>query len=262
MRFIKYLLFTSLVLFQSCELLDEQKTENVDQNQSNITDQEKPTELVEEKKPKPTLTKSTPPKPPKSEIVKEKPKPRLKSNEPTQPIKASFTPELLSAVKNWNAIPKSVFPLRAVTIKKDVKFNIYSQFGQPIGSSMLPAGREVVAIGHKGNLLAVSPSNKGSMRGSISMDDTDFKEGVAYLFELRKRQRVAYAEMKAREAANVASVGPKKLSNPSTQAKKVSQSSGSSLFEDLPSPGDFGHGKFCICSDCRTKRLAQTGSMK
>ena len=54
---------------------------------------------------------------------------------------------------------------------------------------MLPAGREVVAIGHKGSTLIVSPSNKGTMRGSIAMDDTDFKEGVAYLFELRKRQR-------------------------------------------------------------------------
>ena len=56
---------------------------------------------------------------------------------------------------------------------------------------MLPAGREVVAIGHKGSTLIVSPSNKGTMRGSIAMDDTDFKEGVAYLFELRKRQRAA-----------------------------------------------------------------------
>ena len=36
----------------------------------------------------------------------------------------------------------------------------------------------------------------------------------------------------------------------------------SSLFEDLPIPGDFGHGKFCICKDCREKRLAATGSMK
>ena len=31
---------------------------------------------------------------------------------------------------------------------------------------------------------------------------------------------------------------------------------------DLLAPGDFGHGKFCICSECREKRLALTGSMK
>ena len=35
----------------------------------------------------------------------------------------------------------------------------------------------------------------------------------------------------------------------------------SSLFRDLPIPGDFGHGKFCICKDCRDKKeLAATGS--
>ena len=74
--------------------------------------------------------------------------------------------------------------------------NIYSISGQVVGSSILPAGREVVAIGHKGNLLSISPGNKGTARGSISMDQTDFKDGVAYLFELRKRQRAALAAKK------------------------------------------------------------------
>ena len=30
----------------------------------------------------------------------------------------------------------------------------------------------------------------------------------------------------------------------------------------IPDPLDFGHGRFCICKQCREKRLARTGSLK
>ena len=30
----------------------------------------------------------------------------------------------------------------------------------------------------------------------------------------------------------------------------------------IPDPLDFGHGRFCICKECREKRLAKTGSLK
>ena len=252
MRLITSLLFLCFLFFQSCEML-ENNSENTENNQSSEV---KPKE-IKKVKPQPKKEKIVPPKP--VEIKKVPPAPPPKPT-PSKPEKAGFTPELLNAVKNWNAIPRSVFPLRAVTINKDVKFNIYSKSGQPIGSSMLPAGREVVAIGHKGNLLSISPSNKGTMRGTIAMDDTDFKDGVAYLFELRKMQRVAYAQRKARESEKIAiktKPSSSSIKKPAPKAKTTT-----SLFEDLPSPGDYGHGKFCICSDCRTKRLAQTGSIK
>ena len=158
MRLITSLLFLSFLLFQSCEML-ENNSEDAENNQSSEVKPEK-IEEVTEAKPTPPEPRPTPPKPVE---VERKPPPPPKKPTPTKPEKATFTPELLNAVKNWNAIPKSVFPLRAVTINKDVKFNIYSKSGQPIGSSMLPAGREVVAIGHKGNILAISPSNKGTM---------------------------------------------------------------------------------------------------
>ena len=256
MRLITPLLILCFLFFQSCEML-ENNTENPENNQSSDVKPEKPQELTEAKTIDPPKVKPTPPKPVE---VEKKPPPPPKKPTPSKPEKAAFTPELLNAVKNWNAIPRSVFPLRAVTINKDVKFNIYSKTGQPIGSSMLPAGREVVAIGHKGNMLAISPSNKGTMRGSIAMDDTDFKDGVAYLFELRKMERIAYAKRKADESENVAI----KTKSPTPTKKNTAPKKKTStpLFEDLPSPGDYGHGKFCICSDCRTKRLAQTGSMK
>ena len=96
------------------------------------------------------------------------------------------------------------------------------------------------------------------MRGTIAMDSTDFKDGVAYLFEMRKRQRIAYAERKANKTNPPLS----KTSSPSKTKSVPKAKPSTPLFEDLPSPGDYGHGKFCICSDCRTKRLAQTGSIK
>ena len=260
MRFIKTLLFSSLLLFQSCELLEKGNEDN-ESNQSSVQQTEKPEKLTKLDSEKPDTEKApvSPPPPTLPKIVEpikvEKPK------APAQPKKAAFTPELLKAVKNWNLIPKSVFPLSSVTIKKNLKFVAYSQAGQPIGSSMMPAGREVIAIGHKGNLLTVSPSKRGTMRASIAMNETDFKDGVAYLFELRKMQRAAYAERQAKESIKIASQPPTVSSKPIDRTKPKAKPS-SSLFEDLPSPGDYGHGKFCICSDCRTKRLAQTGSMK
>jgi len=75
---------------------------------------------------------------------------------------------------------------------------------------------------------------------------------------MRKRQRIAYAERKANKTNPALS----KTSSPSKTKSVPKTKPSAPLFEDLPSPGDYGHGKFCICSDCRTKRLAQTGSIK
>lgn len=256
MRFFKTLIISCILLLQSCELL-EQNTETEDQN--NTKAEVNNIENLTQKKPTLPSTKKLPePKKPETVEPKIKPKELVKIKTSSMPQKAKFTPELLSAVKNWNLIPKSVFPLAYVTIKKEVQFTAYSSSGQAIGSSLLPAGREVFAIGHKGSLLAVSPSKNGSMRGTIAMDSTDFKDGVAYLFEMRKRQRIAYAERKAKKTSQnlpKTSSPPKPNSMPKTKPSTP-------LFEDLPTPGDYGHGKFCICSDCRTKRLAQTGSIK
>ena len=100
------------------------------------------------------------------------------------------------------------------------------------------------------------------MRATIAMDDTDFKDGVAYLFEMRKRQREDYAKRKAMKEQTALVAKANSSQEPKIKSPTSPKPSSSSLFEDLPSPGDFGHGKFCICSDCRTKRLAQTGSIK
>jgi hypothetical protein len=259
MRLFKTLLLSSILFFQSCEIL-EKSSETDENNQSKTEETKDDGKLVETKPVQPKNKKL--PEPPKLEPIVEKKKTNEAAGDKpsSKPEKAAFTPELLAAVKNWNAIPKSVFPLNSVTIKKDLKFTAYSQTGQAIGSSQLPAGKEVIALGHKGDLLTVSPSKRGTMRATIAMNQTDFKEGVAYLFELRKRQRIAYADKKSQESKNVVSrtIDSSKLkSKPSSKSKQNTP-----LFDDLPTPGDYGHGKFCICSDCRTKRLAQTGSIK
>ena len=108
----------------------------------------------------------------------------------------SFSADLLAAVKNWKVIPKSVFPLSNVTIQKEVEVENYSRDGKVISKSNLSVGRQVVVLGHKGGLLTISPSRTSLSRGSIKIEDTDFKNSVAALFELRKKQREVYADRK------------------------------------------------------------------
>ena len=214
MRLFKALPFSLFLLFQSCDLAD-QEVEPEENNQSKAEDpiENKYEELAQ---PEPTKKIAPPPVPPQTKRFEPK---VIEPEKPpaSKPEKAAFTPELLAAVKNWTLIPRSVFPRPAVTIKEDVKMNIYSISGQVVGSSILPAGREVVAIGHKGNLLSISPSNKGTVRGSISMDKTDFKDGVAYLFELRKMQRSALVSEKTRSKA-------KAYSNPVVSSSSIQPS--------------------------------------
>ena len=188
----------------------------------------------------------------------------LKKVEPsTQPLQPEFSEELLKAVKNWESIPKSVFPLSSVTVKETVEFIAKSTSGEIIARAKKQSGEEVVALGVVGNELILSPSKTGKMRGKIGIDQTDFKQGVAYLFELRKQQRAVYEKRKAEFVdSRKLSTGQNISSIESNKPNGAPIAGQSSLFEDLPIPGDFGHGKFCICKDCRDKRLAATGSMK
>ena len=127
MRVLKTLLFSGLILLQSCEFLEN--TEITDNNQSK-------TQELNTKKEVPTPPPVAINKAEKDLVTptikeEEKKEPEIVDKiEPAKPEKAPFTPELIAAVKNWNAIPRSVFPLPAVTIKKDIKFTAYSQTGQ------------------------------------------------------------------------------------------------------------------------------------
>ena len=157
--------------------------------------------------------------------------------------------------------------MKSVRINHELNFKVYTRSGQEVGSSFMPKGSEVVAIGLQGSTLTVSPSVGARIFAKINIDQTDFKQGVASLFELRKWQRRRQQELLANQALaskNSPSrpTEPPASTRPVTKPAKSGSKSDNSLFEDLPQPGDYGHGKFCICGDCRKKRLAQTGSLK
>ena len=177
---------------------------------------------------------------------------------PEGPQTPAFTEALLASVKNWTAVPHSVFPLSGVTLKQPLNFEIKTPSGQVIGSFPRAAGDEVVALALVGNRLYVSPTKTSKQRNALSVDETDFKTCVAYLFEVRKRQRKAHATELARRKerktsqTTSTSVGRAKPSSRETQELPER----GTLFEDIPPPMDFGHGKFCICGDCRRQRKA------
>ena len=59
------------------------------------------------------------------------------------------------------------------------------------------------------------------MRGKISIGQTDFKQGVAYLFELRKQQRADYE----RKKSELAEMKESQLASSSNAAKTGSSTS-------------------------------------
>ena len=120
---------------------------------------------------------------------------------PEGPQTPVFTQELLASVKNWTAVPPSVFPLSGVTLKQPINFEIKTPSGQVIGSFPRAAGEEVVALALVGDQLHVSPAKTSKQRNALSVEQTDFKTCVAYLFEVRKRQREAYETELARRAS-------------------------------------------------------------
>lgn len=262
MKFSHFASISILLFFSSCDQLKDNILPVEESNQTSELEVEKviPENPDEPLKLEPTSESKSEDEvkitiPQKVQIPVEIPDPKPS----TKPVQPEFSKELLKAVNNWQSIPKSVFPLSSVTIKSSVNFIAKSSAGEVIARAQKLAGEEVVALGIIGNELILSPSKNGNMRGKIEVDQTDFKQGVAYLFQLRKQQRVEYERRKGEVAKN------NKVTKPSIQASKNTNKNtneDSSLFEDLPIPGDFGHGKFCICKDCREKRLAATGSMK
>jgi hypothetical protein len=168
---------------------------------------------------------------------------------PPAPEPPKFSNELLSAVQNWTRIPKSVFPAKPVIANIPVDLEVRTSSGQVIGSSLNPAGTELQVLGSKGNTLVVANLHNSKLRGEVDIDQTDFKQLLAYRFELNQRKKKE-AQASRAEQATLKAEG--KIVKPKpTQDMDV-----------IPDPLDFGHGRFCICRDCREKRLAKTGSLK
>ena len=259
MKFLRLIVVSVSLLYCSCEQLKDITSSNEDQNKTSpITD------ISDAQGPEPSISNNSdvqeneiaaiplPPSPPPETAPPEVIPNPLLGDLNSQPIQPEFSKELLAAVKNWQSIPKSVFPLSSVTIKQTVEFIAKDRSGQILARATKQAGDEGVALGVAGKNLVLSPSKVGNMRGLIPLEQTDFKQGVAYLFELRKKQKEEYEKRKLQISSSKTLQANQKNVNKDVPTA----SSEVSLFEDLPIPGDFGHGKFCICKECREKRLA------
>ena len=129
----------------------------------------------------------------------------INKNEPplVDPIEEKYPmPEfqpIEQLVGNWKQIPSSAFP-RKVTLKAKAKYI----FAGGAGSSTAPAGANTFAISLSGENLVITPNTQSNVRGTISIDDTDYKEilGEEYeKYKQRKKKEVYARRVRAREIA-------------------------------------------------------------
>ena len=129
----------------------------------------------------------------------------INKNEPplVDPIEEKYPmPEfqpIEQLVGNWKQIPPSAFP-RKVTLKAKAKYI----FAGGAGSSTAPAGAKTFAISLSGENLVITPNTQSNVRGTISIDDTDYKEilGEEYeKYKQRKKKEVYARRVRAREIA-------------------------------------------------------------
>ena len=129
----------------------------------------------------------------------------INKNEPplVDPIEEKYPmPEfqpIEELVGNWRQIPPSAFP-RKVTLKAKAKYI----FAGGAGSSTAPAGAKTFAISLSGENLVITPNTQSKVRGTISIDNTDYKEilGEEYeKYKQRKKKEVYARRVRAREIA-------------------------------------------------------------
>jgi hypothetical protein len=240
-------ILTCVLLFSSCE-----KIPSATEILVKVSEQNK---SVDPASPPSTPLTTLPPVPIQKELPREETKTTVVESIPPEkpappaPEAPNFSKELLAAVQNWTRIPKSVFPAKPVIANIPVDLEVRTSSGQVIGSSLNPAGTELQVLGTRGNTLVVANLHNSKLRGEVDIDQTDFKQLLAYRFELNQRKKKE-AQSSRTEQAKLKAEGNIEKPQP-TQDMDV-----------IPDPLDFGHGRFCICRDCREKRLAKTGSLK
>lgn len=137
-----------------------------------------------------------------------------------------------------------------------------------MGNTILEAGSEVVAVALLGDVLHLLPSSTANARQkfAVRVDDTDFKHCVAYKYAMQKKREAALREWAARRG-NTSTTRPAPRPAATSENKPAAVTASlpptaperGSLFEDIPPPMDFGHGKFCVCGECREKRAQAAG---
>ena len=124
-------------------------------------------------------------------------------------------------VGNWKQIPPSAFP-RKVTLKAKAKYI----FAGGAGSSTAPAGANTFAISLSGENLVITPNTQSNVRGTISIDDTDYKEilGEEYeKYKQRKKKEVYARRVRAREIAESEIELAQKTSSTNTSQSRPNQ---------------------------------------
>ena len=130
------------------------------------------------------------------ELDKDKPN-LIKNSEPDKvdPIEEKYPiPDfkpIEELVGNWKKIPASAFP-RQVTLKAKAKY----VFAGGAGSSTAPAGGKTFAISLSGDKLVITPNKQSNVRGTISINDTNYKEilGDEYEKYKQRKKREVYAQ--------------------------------------------------------------------
>ena len=176
------------------------------------------------------------------------------------PLQPDFSPELLKIVHNWKH-PQKLLPFPSVIISSPTSLEVRSN-GKVLASTPVQAGSEVTVIGLTDSTLTIAPPIpkdtprelfRPRMTGMIDIDKTDFKQCVAYKYEMTLLAKKRQIENKKSETTQF------------NEKKEEDLPKGKVVTNDplaIPDPLDFGHGRFCICKECREQRLAATGSLK
>ena len=142
---------------------------------------EAPTPVMEAPKPEA-------PKPEMPVVMAPEPAP---TPEPPKPKEGEFVPPefppIETVVGNWSTIPKSAFP-RPVKMNRQFEFKI--KIGSGTASSVVPAGRDVIAVAQQGQTLVIAPTPDSTARGEVSMEDTNLKDVLTSTYDKWKIWRV------------------------------------------------------------------------
>jgi hypothetical protein len=111
--------------------------------------------------------------------------------EPSKPKEGEFVPPefppIETVVGNWSTIPKSAFP-RPVKMNRQFEFKI--KIGSGTASSVVPAGRDVIAVAQQGQTLVIAPTPDSTARGEVSMEDTNLKDVLTSTYDKWKVWRL------------------------------------------------------------------------
>mgnify|MGYP001414668458 FL=1 len=151
----------------------------------------------------------------------------IKNSEPDQvdPIEKKYPiPDfkpIEELVGNWKKIPASAFP-RQVTLKAKAKY----VFAGGAGSSTAPAGGKTFAISLSGDKLVITPNKQSNVRGTISINDTNYKEilGDEYEKYKQRKKREVYAQRERARAIAATEVETNQTtSSPNTNESRANR---------------------------------------